>query len=76
MASTETGRVTREDRAAGYAVHDPLGREVGRVEKLYVNRDGDPEYVMTKIGLFGLKSVLLPVQRVELDEGQRVLHLK
>lgn len=76
MARTEIGQATREDRATGYAVHDPLGREVGRVEKLYVNRNGDPEYVMTKIGLLGLKSVLLPVRRIELDEVQRILHLK
>lgn len=76
MAETEEEKGTPETHAAGYAVHDPLGREVGRVEKLYVNRAGDPEYVMTKIGPLGLRSVLLPVQGVELDEAQRVLRLK
>ena len=60
----------------GYAVRDPLGRKVGSVEKLYLNPDGDPEYVKTKTGLLGLKSVLLPVQMAEVDEEQRVLHLR
>lgn len=83
MARTETRYGTPEDliqapekRAAGYAVRDPLGRKVGRVEKLYLNHDGDPEYVMTRTGLLGLKSVLLPVQMVEVDEEQRTLLLR
>lgn len=64
------------ERAVGYAVRDPLGRKIGEVEKLYTNRDGDPEYVMTKTGLLGLKPVLLPVGMVEVDEERRSLLLQ
>ena len=83
MARTETKRGTPEalvqapeEHAAGYAVRDPLGRKVGRVEKLFLNPDGNPEYVMTKTGLLGLKSVLLPVQFAEVDKERRVLRLQ
>ena len=65
-----------EVSAAGYAVRDPLGQKIGEVEKLYTNRDGDLEYVMTKTGLLGLKSVLLPVGMVDVDEEHRTLVLQ
>jgi hypothetical protein len=48
-----------ETDTSGYAVLDPLGRKVGSVKKLYVNAQGDPEYVETKSGLLGLRVVLL-----------------
>jgi hypothetical protein len=51
-------RVSETD-TSGYAVLDPLGRKVGSVKKLYVNAQGDPEYVETKSGLLGLRVVLL-----------------
>ena len=73
-----TGASTRAPggHATGYAVRDPLGQKVGEVEKLYLNHDGDPEYVLTRTGLLGLKSVLLPVQMAEVDEERRSLLLR
>jgi hypothetical protein len=60
----------------GYRVCDPFDKEVGIVEKLFVNGGGEPEYVRVKIGLFGLKSVLLPVQMVAVDDERRTLVLR
>lgn len=40
--ATQTGFV-------GYALHDPLGRKIGKVEKIFVNGRGEPEYVAVKI---------------------------
>jgi hypothetical protein len=63
-------------RCAGYAVYDPLGQKIGSAEEVFVNREGEPEYIRVRMGLFGMKSVLIPVQFVERDEQQRTLALQ
>ena len=63
------------ERYTGYRVYDPTGRKVGSAKELFVNAHDEPEYVMVKIGLFGLRSVLIPVQVVTVDEEQRSLVL-
>jgi hypothetical protein len=63
-------------RGAGYAVYDPLGQKIGRAEKVFVNWNKECEYVRVRIGLFGRKSVLIPVQLAEVDDERRILVLK
>jgi hypothetical protein len=63
-------------RGAGYAVYDPLGQKIGRAEEVFVNREGEPGYVRVRVGIFGLQSVLIPVQFVETDEKRKTLLLK
>ncbi len=55
---------------------DPLGHKIGRVEKLFFNGDGGPEYVRVRIGLLFARYVLIPVQAVALDRAARSLTLK
>ncbi len=69
-------RFKRPDKYGGYAVCDPLGNKVGSVEKVFVNGGGEPEYIRIKMGPLGLKSVLLPVLYVAVDEKRRVLTLQ
>ena len=61
---------------AKYKVCDPIGRRIGRTERVFANGGGEPEYLEVKMGLFGLKSVLLPVQSVAVDEERRALVLQ
>lgn len=61
---------------AGYLVCDPKGRKIGRTEELYTNVRGEPEYITVRLGLFGLRSVLIPVGFVSVDEGRRTLTLQ
>jgi ribosomal 30S subunit maturation factor RimM len=61
---------------AGYEVLDPEGRKVGKVKELFVNWDGEPEYVRVRIGSLGLRSNLIPVQSVALDHERRALVLE
>ena len=63
-------------RYAGYTVYDPLGQKIGNAEEVFVNLEGEPEYIRVRIGLFRMKSVLIPVQFVETDEQQRTLTLQ
>lgn len=75
----EEGRipgVEAPEECVEYGAYDPLGQKIGSVEKIFVNGDREPEYVRVRMGLFRLKSVLIPVGFVEIDEGRRGLVLK
>ena len=71
-----TERPDAPERYAGYTLHDPLGQKLGRVESIFVGRDGLPEYVRVRLGIFGLKSVLIPVLSLKPDEGRQTLTLE
>ncbi|MBA2617027.1 MAG: hypothetical protein H0U91_02505 [Rubrobacter sp.] len=61
---------------AGYALQDPLGCEIGKVEKLFVNGKGGAEYVAVKVGFFLRKILLIPVESVSADDERRILTLR
>ena len=63
-------------QCAGYRVRDPRGRKVGRLKRLFLNGSGGAEYAEVKVGLFGMKTVLIPVQTVTVDTERRFLVLE
>ena len=72
---TPGARLKAPEECVGYEVFDPLGQKIGSVEGVFVNGDGEPEYVRVKTGWLGRKSVLIPVQFVAVDEDLRTLTL-
>jgi hypothetical protein len=66
----------RDDPSSARLVYDPLGQKIGSAEEVFVNREGGPEYIRVRVGLFGMKSVLIPVQFVDTDEEKRTLALQ
>ncbi len=66
----------RPGRCVGYGVYDPLGRRIGKAEKIFVNGDDQPEYIRVKMGVFAWKEVLLPVESVAVDEEHRAITLE
>ena len=62
-------------QCAGYWVRDPRGRKIGRLKRLFLNGSGGAEYAEIKVGLFGMKTVLIPVQIVSVDAERRSLVL-
>jgi hypothetical protein len=60
----------------GYKLRDPLGQKIGSVQELFVNDNDEPEYVKVKMGFLGLKSVLIPVEIVAVNEERRSLILR
>lgn len=78
--TTDYGRVADRVEApagcVGYALLDPEGRKIGAVAELFANESGEPEYVRVRMGLFGLKSALIPVQLVALDAQRRTMTLQ
>lgn len=77
MLDDESGeRFATSTGFAGYALRDPIGREIGTVEEVFVNGRGRPEYVAVKIGsVWRKKTVLIPVETVCVDGGQQALVL-
>ena len=71
-----SARSAASKRGAGYAVYDPLGQKIGSAERVFVNRNEEPAYIRVRIGLFGRRSVLIPVQFAEVDDERRNLVLK
>ncbi|MDP9476128.1 MAG: PRC-barrel domain-containing protein [Actinomycetota bacterium] len=72
----EEGLVGAPGRCIGYAVCDPRGRKIGSVAELFFNDFDEPEYINVKMGLFGSKTVLIPVVSVFVSEEQRTLVLQ
>jgi hypothetical protein len=69
-------RFEAPQQCAGYWVRDPLGRKIGRLKRLYLNESGGAEYAEVKVGLFGMKTILIPVQTVTVDDELRFLVLE
>jgi hypothetical protein len=63
-------------QCAGYWVRDPRGRKIGRLKRLFLNESGGAEYAEIKVGLFGLRTILIPVQTVSVDAELRFLVLE
>jgi hypothetical protein len=61
---------------AGYAVCDPEGRRIGTARQVFANGRGEPEYVRVRMGFLGLRSALIPVGFVRIDEQHRVFTLQ
>ncbi len=64
------------EQCTGYCVYDPLEQRIGKAERVFVNGSGEPEYIRVKMGLFGLKSVLIPVESVAIDEDRKAITLE
>jgi hypothetical protein len=71
-----------EDRSVGsrwcggYALLDPLGQTLGRVERIFSNRAGEPQYVRIRAGLLAKRLVLIPVMDVAIDHEHRAITLR
>ena len=69
-------RFDEPKQCAGYWVRDPRGRRIGRLKRLFLNGSGGAEYAEVKVGLFGMKTILIPLQIVSVDAERRSLVLK
>jgi hypothetical protein len=54
----------------------PTRTEDREVEELFLNESSGPEYAEIKVGLLGLKTVLIPLQSVTADAERRFLVLE
>jgi hypothetical protein len=71
-----TEQFDKPKQCAGYWVCDPRGRKIGRLKRLFLNESGGPEYAEVKVGFFGLRTVLIPLQTVTTDAERGFLVLE
>jgi hypothetical protein len=69
-------RFEAPSQCAGYWVRDPRGRKIGKLKRLFLNGSGGAEYAEVKVGLFGMKTILIPLQTVSIDGARRSLVLE
>jgi uncharacterized protein (TIGR02271 family) len=64
-----------EKRFAGYEVYDAAGERVGKVDEIFVDEHGRPEYVGVKMSQSGTESALIPLDAAQVDEGRRAIEV-
>ena len=67
--------VEEPDRYAGYRLLDPLGQKIGKVERVFASGRGEPQYVRVTVGWMGSKMLVIPTDRVAVDEALQTLTL-
>jgi sporulation protein YlmC with PRC-barrel domain len=60
-----------EEKYEDYKVYDNQGEKIGKVDDLFVDESDREEYIGVKMGFFGMKSTLIPMDLVRVDETER-----
>jgi hypothetical protein len=64
-----------EDAYAGYTVYDEHYERIGRVDDLFVDGEGREQYIGVKMGLFGMKSTLIPMDVVRVNDLRQLVEV-
>jgi len=62
-----------EEKYEDYKVYDNQGEKIGKVDDLFVDETDREEYIGVKMGFLGLKSTLIPMEIVRVNEGERTI---
>jgi hypothetical protein len=58
-----------------YTVYDQHYEKVGKVDDLFVDENDQPEYIGVKMGLFGTKSTLIPIELVRVNDRRKLVEV-
>src|SRR5918994_4057472 len=58
-----------------YTVYDQHYEKVGKVDDLFVDENDQPEYIGVKIGFLGMKSTLIPIELVRVNDRRRLVEV-
>ena len=64
-----------EEKYEDYKVYDNQGQKIGKVDDLFVDETDREEYIGVKMGLLGLKSTLIPMAIVRVNERERSIEV-
>ena len=64
-----------EEKYEDYKVDDNQGERIGKVDDLFVDESDREEYIGVKMGFFGMKSTLIPMDIVRVHEDERSIEV-
>ena len=64
-----------EEKYENYKVYDNQGQKIGKVDDLFVDESDREEYIGVKLGLLGMKSSLIPMEIVRVNESDRSIEV-
>ena len=64
-----------EEKYEDYKVYDNQGEKIGKVDDLFVDETDREEYIGVKMGFLGLKSTLIPMDIVRVNEDERTMEV-
>jgi sporulation protein YlmC with PRC-barrel domain len=64
-----------EEKYEDYKVYDNQGERIGKVDDLFVDEQDREEYIGVKMGFFGMRSTLIPMDLVRVNEDQRSIEV-
>ena len=77
MSAGNSGDRFRElEQAYGeYTVYDQHYEKVGKVDDIFVDENDQPEYIGVKTGFLGMKSTLIPIELVRVNDRRKLLEI-
>jgi hypothetical protein len=77
MSAGNSGDRFRElEQAYGeYTVYDQHYEKVGKVDDLLVDENDQPEYIGVKTGFLGMKSTLIPIELVRVNDRRKLVEV-
>jgi len=77
MSAGNSGDRFRElEQAYGeYTVYDQHYEKVGKVDDLFVDENDEPEYIGVKTGFLGMKSTLIPIELVRVNDRRKLVEV-
>jgi hypothetical protein len=64
-----------QDAYEGYTVYDEHYEKIGRVDDLFVDGEGREQYIGVKMGTFGMKSTLIPMDLVRVNDIRKLVEV-
>jgi hypothetical protein len=58
-----------------YTVYDRHYEKIGKVDDLFVDENDQPEYIGVKTGLLGMKSTLIPIELVRVNDRRKLVEV-
>ena len=60
---------------SNYKVYDQHYNEIGRVDDIFVDANDQPEYIGVKMGFLGLKSTVVPIELVRVNDKRGLIEV-
>lgn len=64
-----------EEKYEDYKVYDNQGSRIGKVDDLFIDDTDREEYIGVKMGFFGMRSTLIPMEIVRVNERDRTVEV-